>query len=177
MKRGLAVLLFATLLAACQEEPAPAPQTSEMTIGVHRISMVLPEGWEHLDHGLEHLFRRDFALIGIQDLGLRQAPEDGGPTIEERIDVEMGRLGFNSQRDIASRKTRNVQGRDLIVIDTWDRLTHDHKRRFAFCINEGNVLVIYTKQGKWEVTRPALEQMIDSLAFVETESTSGETTE
>jgi hypothetical protein len=170
-------LVLACTLACREQQPTPPPAPSEMTVGIHRISLLEPEGWEHLDHGLEHIFRRDLALIGVRDLGVRLPPEESGASVDEWIESDMGSLGFDSQRDIASRTTREVTGRELVIIDTWDRLTHDHRRRFAFSMNEGHMLVFYSKMGQWEVIRPAFESMLDSLTFVDDDSAGRETTQ
>jgi hypothetical protein len=62
---GLLCLLPAI---ACAPEPE-GPPPLVLNVGIHDISLALPEGWIHLDHGLEHRFQNDLRHIAISDLG------------------------------------------------------------------------------------------------------------
>jgi hypothetical protein len=42
---------------------------TDVTIGHHRVRLVVPAGWEHLDHGREQIFRRAEMQMSIEDLG------------------------------------------------------------------------------------------------------------
>lgn len=62
---GLALVLILTAGQGCTT--AEKPRTIE--VGHHRVRFVLPEGWEHLDHGRQQLFRNGETQISLVDLG------------------------------------------------------------------------------------------------------------
>lgn len=65
--RALAVLALCALLApACVRRPAPAVT---LAVGAHRVRLVPPRGWEHLDHGRAQLFRNGETELRLEDLG------------------------------------------------------------------------------------------------------------
>ena len=59
-----ALALLFGLVAGCSTSVAP-----EVEVGHHRVRFVLPEGWEHLDHGRQQLIRKEEAQISLVDLG------------------------------------------------------------------------------------------------------------
>ena len=63
---GLALILVMVVGPGCSAGRTK-PQTVEE--GHHRVTFVLPEGWEHLDHGRQQLFRNGEAQISLVDLG------------------------------------------------------------------------------------------------------------
>ena len=38
-------------------------------VGHHRLRVVVPKGWEHLDHGQQQIFRLNEHVISLTDLG------------------------------------------------------------------------------------------------------------
>lgn len=61
---ALMILGGMILAAACAR---PGPQLVE--VGRHRLKLVPPRGWEHLDHGRQQLFRNGEAELLLEDLG------------------------------------------------------------------------------------------------------------
>jgi len=61
---GLALVLVMALGPGCSAE-----KTRTVEVGHHRVTFVLPEAWEHLDHGRQQLFRHGEAQISLVDLG------------------------------------------------------------------------------------------------------------
>lgn len=45
-------------------------ERTTLEIGHHRLQLVVPEGWEHLDHGREQLFRLGENQVSLVDLGV-----------------------------------------------------------------------------------------------------------
>jgi hypothetical protein len=68
-----AFIAVAVLLAgaSCDRDPAPEPEPEpvRVSIGAHDVAFRVPEGWLHLDHGLEHRFQREIAQISLADYG------------------------------------------------------------------------------------------------------------
>ena len=63
-------MLMATapgLLAGGCAGEAPAPLS--LQVGFHRVVVDAPQGWEHIDHGAEQLFKRNFDQILLNDAG------------------------------------------------------------------------------------------------------------
>jgi hypothetical protein len=70
-------LLGLVLVAGC------APETRiEFDVGAHHVSAAVPPGWEHLDQGKRHQFRRGDQRIVLEDMG---------PTGREGIAREVAR--------------------------------------------------------------------------------------
>ena len=65
-----------------------------------------------------------------------------------------------------------LDGREAHRILTWQRLTHDGRRRHVFVVNRGNLLVIRTAMGRDEVLGSAFDSVVRSLVFVEPEAQS-----
>ena len=66
--RATVTVLVLLLTTACSPAPEP-PQPAQFTVGLHDISLMEPEGWEHLDHGLEHRFHKELNSISVADIG------------------------------------------------------------------------------------------------------------
>ncbi|MBD3868549.1 MAG: hypothetical protein IFK94_10540 [Acidobacteria bacterium] len=66
--RATVAVLVLLLTTACNPAPEP-PQPVQFTVGLHNISLMEPEGWEHLDHGLEHRFHKELNSISVADIG------------------------------------------------------------------------------------------------------------
>jgi len=62
---GLVLAAFLGSLPGCSEV-----QPRALEVGRHRLQLVVPAGWEHLDHGREHLFRRGDNELSLADLGV-----------------------------------------------------------------------------------------------------------
>jgi hypothetical protein len=123
-------------------------------VGEQRVSLVIPEGWEHLDYGDHHLIRRELAAIGIREIG-------GSPLTGPQ------RLGENEQRDIASETRVRIGDREAVVIDTWDRLSHQWRKRFCFVKGRGPLIAIFTMQGEFEKLEPVFDALISSVVLAD----------
>jgi len=60
------ILLAVLLVGGCSDPPSERLTTA---IGVHRVELEAPAGWEHLDHGREQRFGDGLSQISIADLG------------------------------------------------------------------------------------------------------------
>ena len=239
MRAVVLVFAVAGLVFAC----GGAPEPMIVDIGVHRVSLVVPDGWQHYDHGLEHrlenpdgdlvltdlgpvsadgyravvLEARDLARRGqreeakqlLKGLAGRLALGDDPlrTELEECLDavwrdnppatvdaafasflddlerlpepdlatlsaVVLGDFDHGPRRDIELQGRLILDGREAYRIRTWQRLTHDGRRRHVFVVNRGNLLVIRTEMGRDEVLGPAFDTVVRSLAFVEPEAQS-----
>ncbi len=61
-----------------------------------------------------------------------------------------------------------VSGRGARMIDTWDHVSHQYRKRYLFVLNQKKLLVLYTMQGRFELMEPAFTEMANSLAIVDT---------
>jgi hypothetical protein len=147
-RRVISWALLLALSAGCGKASAPV----ELQVGEQRISVVIPEGWEHLDYGDHHLLRQDLAAIAIRQIG-------GSPSTGPR------RLGEDAQRDIASRTSLQIGDREAVVIDTWDRLSHQWRKRFCFVRGKGPLLAIFMMQGEFEDLQPVFDELIASVVL------------
>jgi hypothetical protein len=89
------------------------------------------------------------------------------PNLEALADAALGDLDHGPRRDIERREKLRVDGRVGRRILTWQRLTHDSRRRHVFVLNRGHLLVVRTDMGRDEVLGPAFNELLASFAFVE----------
>jgi len=234
LRAGAASVLLAGMVMGCGGAPDPVT----VDIGAHRVSFVVPEGWQHYDHGREQrletsdgdivltdlgpvaaegyrtvlvavreLMRKgqredaQVALRGlsrapmIDDAGLRSALDGGLDAIrddrpfrevEAALASVLDRLDRFPEHDLVSLATaslagfdhgprRDIEREERLILDdrdarrilTWQRLTHDHRRRHVFVVNRGHLLVIRTDMGLDTVLGPAFDSVVGSLVFVE----------
>ena len=78
---------------------------------------------------------------------------------------ELNNLGHTVQREISRRDSVEVHGRTFQIIDTWDRLTHDHPYRYAFTLNGEALLVLYTDPGDLSRSAAAWDEIMQTITF------------
>jgi hypothetical protein len=105
----------------------------------------------------------DAAYEALEGLFDRLPP----PELPELARDELAGLGHNERRDVEREERLHLDGRDALWISTWQRMTHDLRRRHVFTVNRGNLLVIRTDMGRDEVLGPAFEELVRSFAFAE----------
>jgi len=239
LRAGVGAAVVAGLVLACGGAPEPVT----VDIGVHRVSLVVPGGWQHYDHGREHRLETGEGDLILTDLGpvaadgyrtvilealdltrkgqreeakqllnrltggdavgdeaLRAAldecldaiwREESPATAEAAFDSLLDQLdGFpepdlatlasvalldfdhGPRRDIERQGRLILDGREAHKILTWQRLTHNARRRHVFVVNRGNLLVIRTAMGSDDVLGPAFDAVVRSVDFVEPEAQS-----
>jgi hypothetical protein len=141
--------MLVAMSAACSRK-----HPVELQVGEQRLSIVIPNGWEHLDYGDRHQLRHGTARIAIEEAG-------GAP------DKALRRLGEDEQRDVASRTPLQIGNHEALMVDTWDRLSHTQRKRFCFVQGEGPRLVIYIQHGRFESVQPDFDALIASVALVD----------
>jgi len=67
-RRDRLLRVAAALLLSCGPG-CSSVKTQTAVVGHHRVRFVLPQGWEHLDHGRQQLFRLGEAQVSLVDLG------------------------------------------------------------------------------------------------------------
>jgi hypothetical protein len=87
-----------------------------------------------------------------------------GVELEDFVDRALVLLDHDQRRDIATRKRVTLDGREFLVVDTWDRLSHDYRRRHAFLINQGHLLVVWTKRGRFSEVEGPFTELLQSLS-------------
>ncbi len=126
-RRVDALLVAIVLCGAC------APQEAQQfAVGSHSVRAILPSGWEHLDHGREHVLRNGEARIVVTDAGL--ATPDAAVQAIEAV-RERWRLG--DARDAAA-QLREIKMPVLGALTTldqhqfwayWNSVAYDPTRR------------------------------------------------
>jgi hypothetical protein len=87
------------------------------------------------------------------------------PEVEELLPGLLEAYQFDSQRAIASVENVQVGDRTATIVETWDKLSHNNRRRYALISNEGSLLVVWTAFGGAGQTLPGFETLVDSLEF------------
>ena len=158
MRRAVWFLFMAlSLMAACDQ-----PEPTRLQVGAHAVSLVIPPDWEHFNYGEQHLFRKDFERISIEDLGTL------GSDIDRAVERALVQLREDGRRETASRDSFQVSGRQARMIDTWDHVSHQYRKRYVFVMNERSLLALYMMQGQFELMDSAFEGLKVSLAFTDT---------
>ena len=65
MRAAVFAIAAAGLVLACSAPQEPVV----VDIGVHRVSFIIPEGWQHYDHGREHRLETGEGDLVLTDLG------------------------------------------------------------------------------------------------------------
>ena len=75
------------------------------------------------------------------------------------------RIGHDERYDIALQRAMAIDGRGALLIDTWDRLNHTHRRRHVFVLNEGNLLLARMETGRFQEMETTFDDLIATLRF------------
>ena len=59
--------MLAVVLAVACAPPPPDPVA--VTVGVHEVELLVPDGWQHYDHGREQRFEKGFPQFTLADMG------------------------------------------------------------------------------------------------------------
>lgn len=159
--------LAAVLLAAsvCARETPPAPK--EFELGAHRVQVTVPPAWEALDQGKQKRFRKGEFEIVLQNLGSAKPPPR---TLDELIDWGLTALdagvAHDGRREVKSRRTVIVDGREAVAIETWNRLDHTNPQRIFLVDDDGELLSLHTERMAFDDTLAAFDAIRDSLHFV-----------
>ena len=56
----------------------------------------------------------------------------------------------------------------LVIVDTWDKLSHQYRKRFFFVKAGRELLTISMMQGEFAAMAPVLDALVGSFALVDT---------
>jgi hypothetical protein len=161
----LTLALVALASSACARETPPAPK--EFEFGARRVQVVVPTGWEALDQGRQKRFRKGEFQIVLQNLGSRTPPpRDLDELIEWGLAEVGAAVGPDQRREVKSRRTVMIDGREAVDIETRNRLDHTNPQRILFVIDEGDLLALHTVRMAFADSLAAFDAIRDSLHFV-----------
>ncbi|MFC1529313.1 hypothetical protein ACFL6R_01220 [Gemmatimonadota bacterium] len=141
------------------------PELLDLSVGTHKLSVIHPYGFEVVEQDDGLLFRDGLAAVALSDLGPREPGQEEDLSFEDWVELEMRDLGYTVQREISRRDSLEVQGRTFQIIETWDRLSHDHPYRYAFALNGEALLVLYTRPGDLSRATQVWENILQTIAF------------
>src|SRR5262245_19606064 len=80
--RTMQLALACLIVSSCArgQDAAPAPAPHQIEFGAHRVTVVVPSGWDALDQGRQKHFRKGEFEIVLRDLGPRTF-QPGGPSV------------------------------------------------------------------------------------------------
>jgi hypothetical protein len=142
-------------------EPGPM----DITAGSHHLTVSLPRGFEVVEREDGVLLRKGLDVVAITDLGSRRPWLEDGLTFDGLIAHELPNLGFTFQQEVSRRDSLYMQDHVFMIIETWDRLTHDHPYRYAFAINNEALLVLHAGPGRSSGTAAAWDEIMRSITF------------
>jgi hypothetical protein len=138
----------------------------EIEVGVHRVRLTAPRGWEVLEHGQKAWVRRAELAISLSDLGPTAAPDEPIPPPHAIAARVLARSTHAGRREIAHGSRRSLHGREWAELETWDRVSHMNRARVAFLTAGGHVLAVAIESGPIEQTGPAFEQLLQTVEVV-----------
>lgn len=165
MRAGL--ILTCTALVVAGTVSGCRPGRLELAVGAHRVTVTRPAGFEVVARDAALLFRDGAVLVELADLGAPGGDPGLDDPLEEWVDWGLRTLDSSSQRSVARRGTLHVQGREILVVETWDRLSHGQQRRFAFVLNRGSLLALHTRGGDFDRAKSAFDRVLRDLEFVD----------
>ena len=80
-------------------------------------------------------------------------------------DAGLAALGHDQRRDVRSREATKVGGRDALLVDTWNRLSHTGLQRLLFVPNDGYLFALYTAPQADAESAAAFDSVRASLQF------------
>lgn len=80
------------------------------------------------------------------------------------VDDALPRLGHDQRREVKSRQPTEVNGREVMVVETWMSLTHGDPRCLLVAVNAGRVLALRCDRCEGEAF-DAFERLAASLQF------------
>ena len=83
-----------------------------------------------LDQGKQKRFRKGEFEIVLQNLWLGQAATSRAWT--RTHDWGLAAVGHDQRREVKSRRTLMIDGREAVEVETWNRLDHTNPQRFFF---------------------------------------------
>jgi hypothetical protein len=162
----LGIFALVALSYACAGSQAP-PAPKEFELGAHRVQVTMPMGWEALDQGKQKRFRKGELEIVLQNLGPRTPPPRD---LDELIDWGLASIGadvgHDQRREVRSRRTVMLEGREAVDIETWQRLDHTNPQRIFFVEDDGDLLALHTERMALADSLAAFNALRDSLHFV-----------
>jgi hypothetical protein len=162
----LFALALVSLSSACAGTKA-TPEPTELELGVHRVQVTVPAGWEALDQGKQKRFRKGEFEIVLQNLGPRTPPPRELDELIEWGLAEVGAdVGHDRRREVKSRRTVMLEGREAVDIETWQRLDHTNPQRIFFVEDDGELLALHTERMALAESLAAFNAIRDSLHFV-----------
>ena len=168
--RALVLLVVVGTAAGCAGGDAePAANLKQLEFGAQTVRVSVPAEWMVIDHGAQKRFRKGEYEVVLQTLkpvapaGLRRGLEATG--LDELVDWGMVELGHDQRREVKSRRTVTIDGREAVDVETWQRLDHTFPLRMLFVTADSGFLVLHTPRIANEESLKAFESIRDSLHF------------
>lgn len=155
-------LAFTLAAASACSGDKTSSTPKEFDLGAHPVQAIVPAGWEALDQGRQKRFRKGEFEIVLQNLG---SPKSPPRTLDEFIDWGLTEVGHNERREVKSRRTIMLDGREAVNVETWNRLDHTNPQRFFFVDDEGELLALHTERMAFSDSLAAFDAIRDSLHF------------
>ncbi len=156
---GPALLGLVLAAAAC----ARAPEPVTLALDAGSASVLCPRGFEAVQEEAALLFRDGPVLVELRYMGAPGHEPDPEATLDDWVRWGLGWLDSSKQREVAERRGLDVQGRASALVETRDTLTHAQRRRFAFVVDAGTLLVLHTRGGDYEAATAAFDVLLESL--------------
>jgi hypothetical protein len=112
-----------------------------------------------VDYGREHQFRKGRARLTLEIMD--HYPHGAN------VDVTLKKLGHNAQRSVASMRTVRVNDLEVVVVETWDHLSHAMPMRVALAPCDGRQLVLHTSHIAYEESVEAFDAVLASIEVIE----------
>ncbi len=130
------------------------------------MQVTVPTGWEALDQGKQKRFRKGESEIVLEDLGPATPPARDPDALIDWGLAEVGAgVGHDQRREVKSRRTFTLDGREAVDIETWNRLDHTNPQRLLLVNDDGELLALHTEGMAFEDSLAAFEAILASIKF------------
>jgi hypothetical protein len=158
------LILLALVHTSCARPPRPVT----LEVGRRTVRLVVPAGWEHLDHGRQQLFRLAEAQLSLTNRG-PIALEAGTPAADSAahvLELVLGNASDTRRRELAVQARDTIAGTAWSLVETWDHVTHLDRKRVAFTDAGGELLVLRVDRGDIARTGAVFDGLLRSLVLL-----------
>ena len=148
-------------------------QVEDSRLHMQRLDMRRAVADDYRWEKLEQPWRRLCAIGQGREVSYHEAQWDYEQLLAQLTmlpDPDLARLAHavlaeleDARRGVAETEELDLDGRRALRVDTWDRLSHDFRKRHLFVLNEGNLLVFRMELGGFEELQPAFDGLVASL--------------
>jgi len=105
----------------------------------------------------------DARLAGALRELIRDAEALPEVPIERLVEHVLTESRHDERREISRQEAREIHGSRWVALETWDRVSHTYRYRYACLVDAGYLLVLSTRRGLIGQTGAAFDSLLASI--------------